>query len=163
MAARRLSGVHRRRRFGAGAPRVAGRDRRDSRHSREGANVTLSIAARCRETGMVGAAVCSSSIAVASRCAHVRARVGAALTQNVTDPALGPMALDYLDAGMSAPDVLRLLVQEEQAMAWRQIVLVPARGVPAVFSGERALGVIGGAIGVDCAAAGNLLASPSVA
>jgi uncharacterized Ntn-hydrolase superfamily protein len=43
--------------------------------------MTLSIAARCARTGMLGAAVTSSSIAVASRCAHARAGVGAALTR----------------------------------------------------------------------------------
>ncbi len=35
--------------------------------------MTMSIAARCPITGMLGVAVASSSIAVASRCAHVRA------------------------------------------------------------------------------------------
>ena len=39
--------------------------------------MTFSIAARCAETGMFGVAVSSSSPAVAARCAHARAGVGA--------------------------------------------------------------------------------------
>ena len=50
--------------------------------------MTFSIVARCPETGMLGMAVSSSSPAVAARCAHVRAGVGAVASQNVTDPAL---------------------------------------------------------------------------
>ena len=59
--------------------------------------MTLSIAGRCPETGMLGGAVTSSSICVASRCLFTRAGVGAALTQNVTDPSLGDKMLNLLE------------------------------------------------------------------
>ena len=61
--------------------------------------MTFSLVARCRETGMFGVAVTSSSPAVAARCAHARAGVGAVASQNVTDPALGPLALDLMQSG----------------------------------------------------------------
>ena len=41
-------------------------------------------------------AITSSSPAVAARCANVRAGVGVASSQNVTDPRLGPQLLDEL-------------------------------------------------------------------
>ena len=122
----------------------------------------MSIAARCPLTGMVGVAVASSSIAVASRCAHVRADVGAALSQNVTDPSLGRRALDLIESGKSAQEVIGLFIQERPFMEWRQLVLVPSVGAPAVFSGGRTLGVNAQSISRDCAAAGNLLSNPSV-
>ena len=122
----------------------------------------MSIAARCAETGMVGVAVSSSSIAVASRCANVRACVGAALSQNVTDPNLGRLALDRLEGGSPAQDVIEWLRREEPFMEWRQIVLVPLAGAPAVYSGDRTLPVFAESVGRDCASAGNLLANPSV-
>lgn len=59
--------------------------------------MTFSIAARCTKTGQFAVAVASSSPAVAARCAYARAGIGAATTQNVTDPRLGPMALDFLE------------------------------------------------------------------
>jgi uncharacterized Ntn-hydrolase superfamily protein len=124
--------------------------------------MTISIAARCPLTGMVGVAVASSSIAVASRCANVRAGVGAALSQNVTDPSLGRCALDLMESGKSALDVIELFLRERPYMEWRQLVLVPSVGAPAVFSGDRTLGVNGKSISRDCAAAGNLLADAQV-
>jgi uncharacterized Ntn-hydrolase superfamily protein len=124
--------------------------------------MTMSIAARCPETGMLGVAIASSSIAVASRCVNVRAGVGAALSQNVTDPSLGRRALDLIESGKSTHDVVELFIHELPFMAWRQLVLVPSVGTPALFTGNRALGVSGESISRDCAAAGNLLANPSV-
>ena len=64
--------------------------------------MTFSLAGRCARTGMLGAVVTTSSIAVGSRCPYARARVGAALTQHRTDPRLGPLALDLLSRGYSA-------------------------------------------------------------
>ena len=58
--------------------------------------MTLSIAGRCERTGQFGIAISSSSPAVAARCAWVRAGVGAACTQNITDPRLGTRLLDLL-------------------------------------------------------------------
>jgi uncharacterized Ntn-hydrolase superfamily protein len=124
--------------------------------------MTMSIAARCPETGMVGVALSSSSIAVTSRCANVRAGVGAALSQNVTDPDLGRLALDGMESGKSAQDVVDWLRNEQPFMAWRQIVLVPLAGAPAVYSGDRTLGIFGASVGRDCASAGNLLADPKI-
>ncbi len=124
--------------------------------------MTMSIAARCPLTGMVGVALASSSIAVASRCANVRAGVGAALSQNVTDPSLGRLALDLMESGKSAQDIFDSLAAGSPVIAWRQLVLVPSAGAPAVFSGERTLGITGESISQNCAAAGNLLANPSV-
>jgi uncharacterized Ntn-hydrolase superfamily protein len=62
--------------------------------------MTFSLVARCARTGMFGVAIASSSPAVAARCAHARAGVGAVASQNVTDPALGPLALDLMQGGV---------------------------------------------------------------
>ena len=61
--------------------------------------MTFSLVARCPDTGMFGVAIASSSPAVAARCAYARAGVGAVASQNVTDPTLGPLALDLMDRG----------------------------------------------------------------
>src|SRR5829696_3861112 len=71
-----LPGLDRTRHLGPGPAGMAGRNRRDRRHSGYGA-VTFSIVARCAESGMFGVAVASSSPAVAARCAYARAGVGA--------------------------------------------------------------------------------------
>ena len=69
--------------------------------------MTFSLLGRCARTGMLGAAVTTSSIAVGSRCSHARAGVGACLTQHRTDPRLGPLALDLLARGYDAPHTLQ--------------------------------------------------------
>jgi uncharacterized Ntn-hydrolase superfamily protein len=120
--------------------------------------MTFSIAARCPQTGMLGVAAASSSIAVASRCCHVAAGVGAVMSQNVTNPALGPKALALMAQGQRAGELLAALAGADPHLAWRQLLLVPAQGEIATFSGQHALGVFATAQGEHCAAGGNILA-----
>ena len=58
--------------------------------------MTFSLVARDAASGAFGIVISSSSPAVAARCAHVRAGVGVVASQNVTNPALGPLVLDAL-------------------------------------------------------------------
>jgi uncharacterized Ntn-hydrolase superfamily protein len=123
--------------------------------------MTFSIIARCPETGQFGAAVSSSSPAVAARCIRVRPGVGAAASQNITDPQLGPMALDLMAAGSSPAQALDAL-QERPFIAYRQLMAIDARRPPAVFTGASALGTLATATGTHAACAGNMLASREV-
>ncbi|MGU3495728.1 DUF1028 domain-containing protein [Xanthobacteraceae bacterium A53D] len=124
--------------------------------------MTFSIAARCARTGRFGVAISSSSPAVAARCAHVRAGVGAVCSQNITDPRLGPAALDLMALGASAPAALDVLVGATAHIEHRQLTAVDGKGRSATFSGSGTLGVKGVAEGRDCVAAGNLLADSGV-
>lgn len=107
----------------------------------------------------VGLVISSSSPAVAARCAYVRAGVGAAATQNVTDPRLGPALLDALGTPEGALAKVRA---QAPHVEHRQIVVLDARGNGAAWSGAQALGVHGRRVGRHCVAAGNLLASEDV-
>jgi uncharacterized Ntn-hydrolase superfamily protein len=124
--------------------------------------MTFSIAARCAETGALGVAITSSSICVASRCAFVRAGAGAALTQNVTDPRLGPRTLDLMAEGLSAVDALAQVAREAEHIGWRQLAAVDRAGHTAHHTGAKALGTHAVAEGQGCIALGNLLADPGV-
>lgn len=124
--------------------------------------MTLSLVGRCGRTGMLGVGICSSSPAVAARCAHVRAGVGAATTQNVTDPRLGPALLDELGRGASAAAAIGTVVTVEPELAYRQLTALGARGRGAAYTGVHGLGEHGHRAGADCAAAGNLLADEAV-
>ena len=124
--------------------------------------MTLSLVGRCPETGMLGGAITSSSICVASRCLFTRAGVGAALTQNVTDPTLGGRMLDLLAAGANANTVVSQVVAEASHIAWRQLVLLDSAGRSALHTGDKALGRHASAQGNQCAAAANLLANEQV-
>ena len=124
--------------------------------------MTLSLAGRCVETGMLGAAVTSSSICVASRCLFTRAGVGAGLTQNVTDPSLGVRMLDLLEAGADADTAISQVVAEANHIEWRQLVLLDSSGSFALHTGEKVLGRHATAEGKQCVAAANLLANEEV-
>ncbi|MBW3631556.1 MAG: DUF1028 domain-containing protein [Chloroflexi bacterium] len=124
--------------------------------------MTLSIAGRCARTGQFGIAISSSSPAVAARCAWARAGVGAACTQNITDPRLGTVLLDRMAAGESAPEAMAAVTSTEPLVSWRQLTAIDQNGGTASWSGERTLGTFATAEGPDCVAAGNLLAHSHV-
>lgn len=124
--------------------------------------MTFSIAARCTRTGQFGIGISSSSPAVAARCAHVRAGVGAVCSQNITDPRLGPAALDLMALGASAPASLDVLTGSRAHIAYRQLTAVDAQGCGAFFSGGEILRTHAASIGRTCVAAGNMLADAGV-
>jgi uncharacterized Ntn-hydrolase superfamily protein len=124
--------------------------------------MTFSLVARCAQTGRFGMVIASSSPAVAARCAHVRAGVGAVASQNVTDPALGPELLDRLADGLGARAALEAVTAGRAYIGWRQLLVVDGRGQVAIHSGAQVLGQAGEARGSCCAAGGNLLADAGV-
>ncbi len=124
--------------------------------------MTFSLAGRCARTGMFGAVVTTSSIAVGSRCQHAAAGVGAALTQHMTDPRLGPLALELLRRGYSAEHVIKSLVGATPRSDWRQLAVIDAEGRTASFSGASCKPELAEAHGRDCVALGNIVRSKEV-
>ena len=124
--------------------------------------MTFSIAARCKQTGMFGTVVTSSSICVPSRCAFARAGVGAFMSQNITNPNLGPQGLDLMQQGHSIEQVLEMTKQSEVHIEWRQLGMINANGETAVFSGGHTLGIHAAVQGDNCVAQGNMLANTDI-
>lgn len=124
--------------------------------------MTFSLVARCARSGQFGMVIASSSPAVAARCAHVRAGVGVVASQNVTDPALGPLVLDALEEGASAAGALKTITTGRAFIDYRQLLVVDREGEVAIHSGAQVLGIWGEARGRGCGAGGNLLASAEV-
>lgn len=124
--------------------------------------MTFSVAGICPDTGMMGCAITSSSICVTSRCAFVRSGTGVALTQNITNPDLGPLALDLLAEGQSPKQVMSALAEADTDVQWRQLGVLNAQGEGTTFSGDQALGLYATAEGNNCLAMGNLLANTQV-
>lgn len=124
--------------------------------------MTFSLVARCADTGMFGVAISSSSPAVAARCSYARAQVGAVASQNITDPRLGPLTLDLMAAGRSAPDAIAEMRARSQHMDYRQVLAVDAAGRTAIHSGPNSLGIFTQAQAQNVASGGNLLANDTV-
>jgi uncharacterized Ntn-hydrolase superfamily protein len=124
--------------------------------------MTFSLVARCQKTGMFGVAVCSSSPAVAARCAYARAGVGAVASQNVTDPSLGPLALDLMENGMSAQAAVAEIKMRVRFIEYRQVLAVDANGTTAIHTGPNSLGIWAEARAENVVSGGNLLANDRV-
>ena len=125
--------------------------------------MTFSVSGYCIKTGMVGVAITTSSICVASRCPWVRAGVGAATTQNITNPGLGNLMLDQLEKGFSVEASIDKIVKENKYIEFRQLSLIDIKGNSASYTGLNTLGTNAVAQGEDCIAAGNLLTNKDVA
>lgn len=124
--------------------------------------MTFSLVARCAQTGMFGTAIASSSPAVAARCSYTRAGVGAVSSQNITDPTLGPFALDLMQGGMSAAEAIAGVRDQGRFIEYRQVLAIDAQGRTAIHSGPNSLGIWTQAAGQDVISAGNLLANDGV-
>jgi uncharacterized Ntn-hydrolase superfamily protein len=124
--------------------------------------MTFSIAGRCARTGMLGAVVTTSSIAVGSRCAFAAPGVGAALTQHTTDPRLGPLMLDQLRRGYTAEQAIGAAVGTTPRSDWRQLAVIDAQGRSASCSGASVKPERAEAHGRDCVAIANIVRSDTI-
>ncbi len=123
--------------------------------------MTFSLAGRCARTGMMGGVITTSSPAVGSRCLYARAGLGVVLTQNRTDPRLGPRGLELLASGCSAAQTVAALVASTEHAGWRQLAVLDRTGA-AHHSGHNIVSNHDGVVGADCVAVGNILRTPGV-
>ncbi|MBK5928643.1 DUF1028 domain-containing protein [Rhodobaculum claviforme] len=124
--------------------------------------MTFSLAGRCARSGMFGCVVTTSSVAVGARCPYAAPGLGAVLTQHMTDPRLGPLGLEMLRLGYSAPQVLAGLVAVTPRSDWRQLGVIDAQGRTATFTGESNKPEKGDLCGQDCFALANIVRSATV-
>ncbi len=124
--------------------------------------MTFAVLGRCPVRGQTGVAIATSSIAIGARCPFVRAGVGAASTQNVTDPRLGPALLDHMAAGLTPEAAMAAVTKDSGPIEHRQLLAIDLEGRTAHFTGAQALGRTGASSGSNCIAAGNLLADDGV-
>src|SRR5512141_448971 len=82
---------------------------------------TFSIVARDPATGQIGVAVQSHWFSVGQIVPWAEAGVGAVATQSFVDPSYGPLGLDLMRAGKSAPEALKALLAADPSSAVRQV------------------------------------------
>lgn len=124
---------------------------------------TFSIVARCERTGMLGVAMATHAYAVGARCPWVRAGLGAVATQALTDPRLGPLAMNLLGLGYSAPAALAEVVRSDPHFAHRQVGIVDRDGNSAAETGSANKPWAGHFTGRNFVAMGNYLISARTA
>src|ERR1700675_4380569 len=97
---------------------------------------TYSIVARDPVTGELGAAVQSHWFAVGAMVIHAEAEVGAVATEAFIDPSYGPLGLDLMRIGRSAPEALAGLLVADELREIRQVAMVDAQGRAAAHTGN---------------------------
>lgn len=123
---------------------------------------TFSIVARDPETGELGVAVQSHWFSVGSRVAWAEPGVGAVATQSFTEVTYGPLGLDLMRAGKSAPDALNALRAIDPIPEVRQVGMVDAEGRAASFTGEKAIIEQCRHVGKGYSVQANLMEKPTV-
>ncbi|MCO6416222.1 DUF1028 domain-containing protein [Siccirubricoccus sp. KC 17139] len=123
--------------------------------------MTFSIAAYCPETGAVGVAVATYSLACGARARAATGR-GAIMSQGFASPPLSLLGIRLLEEGLPAPEVMARLAASDPDFAWRQISLVDGAGRAVGHTGPHCRGWAGQAEGPGCVACGNVLAGEGV-
>ncbi len=125
---------------------------------------TYSIVARDPETGEMGVAVQSHWFSVGSVVSWAEAGVGAVATQSLVDPAYGPLGLDIMRAGRSAPDALRSLVAGDEGRDVRQVAMIDMQGRVAAHTGVKCIADAGQLVDTEhqFSVQANLMANDSI-
>jgi uncharacterized Ntn-hydrolase superfamily protein len=118
---------------------------------------TYSIVARDAKTGELGVAVQSHWFSVGSIVSWAEAGVGAVATQSFVDPSYGPLALNLLRAGRSAPEALAGLLAADGGRDVRQVAVVDAFGRVAAHTGARCIAAAGHVTGDGFSVQANLM------
>jgi uncharacterized Ntn-hydrolase superfamily protein len=123
---------------------------------------TFSIVARDPDTGELGVAVQSHWFSVGSTVPWVKAGVGAVATQSLTDVTYGPLGLDLMQAGKSAEQALKGLIETDSHPEWRQVGMIDAKGNRAAHTGKQCIREAGHVIGEDFVVMANLMEKNTV-
>jgi len=123
---------------------------------------TFSIVARDAKTGELGVAVQSHAFAVGGGVTWAEAGVGAVATQSFIDPAYGPLGLDLMRAGRSAPDALKGLIAGDDGRDVRQVAMIDAQGRVAAYTGSKCIPSAGDHVGTGYSVQANLMDNDNI-
>src|SRR5262249_39073559 len=123
---------------------------------------TYSIVARDAATGELGVAVQSHAFSVGSGVSWAEAGVGAVATQSFIDPAYGPLGLELMRAGRSAPDALKGLIAADDGRDVRQVAMIDASGRVAAHTGAKCIPSAGNHVGEGYSVQANLMDNDTI-
>jgi len=123
---------------------------------------TFSIVARDPATGDLGVAVQSHYFSVGPIVPWAEPGVGAVATQSLVEVAYGPRGLALMRDGVSAPDALKRLLEEDKYRDVRQVAMVDAKGGAAVHTGTKCIPDAGDEKGDQFTVEANLMANGKV-
>lgn len=110
---------------------------------------TYSIVARDPSTGEIGVAVQSHWFSVGAVVPWAEAGVGAVATQSLVDPAYGPLGLEMMRLGRSAPEALTSILAGDGGRDVRQVAMIDAAGKVSAHTGAKCIQPAGHTIDTD--------------
>ena len=123
---------------------------------------TFSIVGMDPVTREWGVGVASRVVDVGYIVPWLKAEVGAVATQALSNPYLGPYALEALESGQPAAKALETILARDASPEVRQVGLVDANGESAAHTGRETLDYAGHRTAPYVAAQGNILVGPEV-
>ncbi|MFQ6115132.1 MAG: DUF1028 domain-containing protein [bacterium] len=123
---------------------------------------TYSIVARDPETGELGVAVQSHWFSVGPIVPWAEAGVGAVATQSLVDVTYGPLGLELMRAGRTAPQALQALKVADPHPEIRQVAMIDAQGNVAAHTGEKCIPEAGHIVGDNFSVQANLMLNDQV-
>jgi len=123
---------------------------------------TYSIVARDPQTGEMGVAVQSHWFSVGSIVAWGEAGVGVVATQSFVNPSFGPRGLDLLKKGMTAQEVVELLISTDEGREMRQLAIVDSKGNSYAFTGSKCISEAGHFVGNGYSVQANMMLNNTV-
>jgi uncharacterized Ntn-hydrolase superfamily protein len=124
--------------------------------------MTYSIVARDPETGRLGVAVQSHWFSVGSVVSWAEAGVGAVATQSFAERSYGPLGLELMRRGRSAPEALETLVHADEDRAVRQVAFVDVSGQVGVHTGGACIREFGHVAGDGFSVQANMMERDTV-
>jgi|Deesub1362A_J573_1020465.scaffolds.fasta_scaffold00163_8 uncharacterized Ntn-hydrolase superfamily protein len=123
---------------------------------------TFSIVAMDPETEEWGVAVASRVLDVGYIVPWLKADAGAVATQALANPYYGPWALELLEKGKRADEVLKIILERDTSPEDRQVGIVDKYGISVSFTGKNTISWAGHKNDKYVAVQGNILTGPEV-
>ena len=124
--------------------------------------MTFSIVARDADTGAFGVAVSTCNLAVGALVPAAKAGIGGVASQARSNPLYGVWALELLEQGKPAEQVVAEVTARDDNRDHRQLHVVDGQGRAAVFTGAACVPWAGAEAHDAFSVAGNMLAGPEV-
>ena len=123
---------------------------------------TYSIVAYDPATGQLGAAVQSHWFSVGPLVPWAESGVGAVATQSFVEASYGPLGLEMMRAGKSAPEALAGLLKSDSHEDVRQVAFLDAKGRAAAHTGRNCIPEAGHIVGENFSCQANLMLRDTV-
>jgi len=123
---------------------------------------TYSIVARDSVTGQMGVAVQSHWFSVGPLVPWAEAGVGAIATQSFVEASYGPIGLELMRSGRTAPEALKGLLAADPSPDVRQVAMIDSKGNVAAHTGAKAIDMASHITGRNFSVQSNLMLKATV-